>query len=190
MRCSAELTGARGALRDATPTPGRRSSSCAGEGARLWDAEGNEYLDFFAGLSVHNAGHCHPRIVAAIARAGGDAGRLLEPLLLASRRCGSAERLAESSLGGTRLPLQLGRRGERVRDQAGPQARPRATVIERPEIVTLDGAFHGRTLGALAATPKLARDDLFGPAAAGLRRRCARRPRRPCARRSASAPRR
>ena len=38
-----------------------------GSGALLWDADGKEYLDFFAGLSVHNAGHCHPRIVAAIA---------------------------------------------------------------------------------------------------------------------------
>ena len=37
-----------------------------GEGTRLWDSDGKEYLDFFAGLSVHNAGHCHPRIVAAI----------------------------------------------------------------------------------------------------------------------------
>jgi len=37
-----------------------------GLGAQLWDADGKEYLDFFAGLSVHNAGHCHPRIVAAI----------------------------------------------------------------------------------------------------------------------------
>ena len=37
-----------------------------GEGARLWDADGKEYLDFFSGLSVHNAGHCHPRIVDAI----------------------------------------------------------------------------------------------------------------------------
>ena len=37
-----------------------------GEGARLWDSDGNEYLDFFAGLSVHNAGHCHPAIVDAI----------------------------------------------------------------------------------------------------------------------------
>ena len=36
-----------------------------GSGALLWDVDGKEYLDFFAGLSVHNAGHCHPRIVAA-----------------------------------------------------------------------------------------------------------------------------
>ena len=36
-----------------------------GEGARLWDSEGNEYLDFLAGISVLNVGHCHPRVVEA-----------------------------------------------------------------------------------------------------------------------------
>src|SRR3954470_24442806 len=70
-----------------------------GDGARLWDADGREYLDFFAGLSVHNAGHCHPRIVAAIAeqagRFGGSSNLFYsEP---AMRLC---ERLARSSLGG------------------------------------------------------------------------------------------
>jgi acetylornithine/N-succinyldiaminopimelate aminotransferase len=45
-----------------------------GEGARLWDSEGREYLDFFSGLSVHNAGHCHPRIVEAIAQQAGRLG--------------------------------------------------------------------------------------------------------------------
>ena len=37
-----------------------------GEGATLWDADGNEYLDFLAGISVCNTGHCHPHVVAAI----------------------------------------------------------------------------------------------------------------------------
>ena len=60
--------------RYAMPTYARASVEFVrGEGARLWDAEGREYLDFFAGLSVHNLGHCHPRIVAAIA---GQAGTL------------------------------------------------------------------------------------------------------------------
>ena len=70
-----------------------------GEGARLWDAEGKEYLDFFAGLSVHNAGHCHPRIVAAVREqvgAFGGSSNLFpsEP----ARRL--SERLSSSSLGG------------------------------------------------------------------------------------------
>ncbi|HYY73737.1 MAG TPA: aminotransferase class III-fold pyridoxal phosphate-dependent enzyme, partial [Solirubrobacterales bacterium] len=48
------------------PTYGRAPVEFVrGSGARLWDAEGREYVDLFAGLSVHNAGHCHPRIVAA-----------------------------------------------------------------------------------------------------------------------------
>ena len=46
-----------------------------GGGARLWDDEGREYLDFFSGLSVHNAGHCHPRIVEAVAEQVGRRGR-------------------------------------------------------------------------------------------------------------------
>jgi acetylornithine/N-succinyldiaminopimelate aminotransferase len=37
-----------------------------GAGARLWDADGQEYLDFLAGISVCNTGHCHPRVVAAV----------------------------------------------------------------------------------------------------------------------------
>src|SRR3954453_8188581 len=38
-----------------------------GEGARLWDSEGREYLDFLAGIAVCGVGHCHPRVSAAIA---------------------------------------------------------------------------------------------------------------------------
>jgi acetylornithine/N-succinyldiaminopimelate aminotransferase len=137
-----------------------------GDGARLWDAEGREYLDFFAGLSVHNLGHCHPRIVAAIAaQAGTLAGTsnlyYSEP---AMRLC---ERLAESSLGGR---VFLANTGTEASECAIKLVRKRAHErgIAEPEIVSLDGAFHGRTLAALAATPKLAREDLFGPLPQGF----------------------
>ena len=43
----------------------------ARQGARLWDAEGNEYLDFLCGISVTNLGHCHPRVVAAVREQAG-----------------------------------------------------------------------------------------------------------------------
>jgi predicted acetylornithine/succinylornithine family transaminase len=137
-----------------------------GEGARLWDAEGREYLDFFAGLSVHNAGHCHPRIVAAIteqaARFAGSSN-----LFYAEPAMRLSERLAESSLGGR---VFLCNSGAEASEGAIKLVRKRAHArrIEAPEIVTLDGAFHGRTLGALAATPRLARDDLFGPLPRGF----------------------
>jgi len=137
-----------------------------GLGARLWDAEGKEYLDFFAGLSVHNAGHCHPRIVAAISdqakRLGGVSNLYYtEP---AMRLC---ERLAGSTLGGK---VFLCNSGAEANECAIKLVRKRAHArgVQAPEIVVLADAFHGRTLGALAATPKLARQDLFGPLPAGF----------------------
>jgi acetylornithine/N-succinyldiaminopimelate aminotransferase len=137
-----------------------------GEGARLWDCEGREYLDFFAGLSVHNAGHCHPRIVEAIREqaatfAGSSNLYYSEP---AMRLC---ERLSASSLGGK---VFLANSGTEANECAIKVVRKHAHArgIDRPEIVVLDGAFHGRTLAPLAATPKLAREDLFGPLPGGF----------------------
>jgi acetylornithine/N-succinyldiaminopimelate aminotransferase len=137
-----------------------------GEAWRLWDSDDNEYLDFFAGLSVHNAGHCHPAIVAAIReQAGRFAGSsnlyYSEP---AMRLC---ERLAESSLGGKVFLVNTGTEASEcaiklVRKHAHGRG------VAEPEIVVLDHGFHGRTLGALAATARLAREDLFGPLPRGF----------------------
>jgi acetylornithine/N-succinyldiaminopimelate aminotransferase len=137
-----------------------------GEGARLWDSEGREYLDFFAGLSVHNAGHCHPRIVAAIReQAGLLAGT--SNLYYSAPALRLCERLVGSSLGGQAF---LANSGAEANECALKLVRKRAhrRGIDRPEVVVLDHAFHGRTLGALAATPGLARDDLFGPLPEGF----------------------
>ena len=137
-----------------------------GEGARMWDSAGREYLDFFAGLSVHNAGHCHPAIVAAITE---QAGRMAgsSNLFYSGPAMQLSERLAESSLGGR---VFLCNSGAEASEGAIKLVRKRAHLagIDQPEMVSLDGAFHGRTLAALAATPKLARDDLFGPLPRGF----------------------
>jgi acetylornithine/N-succinyldiaminopimelate aminotransferase len=137
-----------------------------GEGTRLWDSDGKEYLDFFAGLSVHNAGHCHPRIVAAVRD---QVGRLAGASNLfysepAMRLC---ERLSASGLGGK---VFLCNSGTEANECAIKLVRKRAHArgVERPEVVVLDGGFHGRTLAALAATSRLARDDLFGPLPEGF----------------------
>ena len=70
-----------------------------GSGCRLWDSEGNEYLDFLAGISVLNVGHCHPRVVEAIQE---QAGRLthVSNLYYTEPAMKLSARLAESSLGG------------------------------------------------------------------------------------------
>jgi acetylornithine/N-succinyldiaminopimelate aminotransferase len=137
-----------------------------GEGTRLWDADGREYLDFFAGLSVHNAGHCHPAIVEAITRQTGRLGGVSN-LFYTEPAMRLAERLAESSLGGK---VFLCNSGLEANECALKLARKRAhrIGIDEPEVVVLDRAFHGRSIATLAATPRLARDDLFGALPAGF----------------------
>jgi acetylornithine/succinyldiaminopimelate/putrescine aminotransferase len=70
-----------------------------GEGTRLWDDEGNEYLDFLTGISVAQIGHCHPRVVEAVRE---QAGRLMHVGNLYYTEPGIrlAGRLSECSLGG------------------------------------------------------------------------------------------
>ncbi len=70
-----------------------------GEGARLWDVDGNEYLDFLCGISVTNIGHCHPRVVAAVRE---QTGRLMHAsnLFYTEPAMRLAERLSRSSLRG------------------------------------------------------------------------------------------
>lgn len=138
-----------------------------GEGSRLWDVDGNAYLDFFSGLGVQNAGHCHPRITEAIRE---QAGRLVgvSNLYYSAPGLQLAERLSRSSLRG---PVFLCNSGAEANEAAIKLARKRAHAkgIEEPEIIVLDGGFHGRTVATLTASPKIARADLFGPLPGGFR---------------------
>ena len=138
-----------------------------GSGARLWDTDGKEYLDFFAGLGVMNAGHCHPRITAAIRE---QAGRLVgvSNLYFSEPGIRLAARVSESSLGGR---VFLCNSGAEANEAAIKLARKHAhgRGISEPEIVVLDGAFHGRTVATLTASPRIARDELFGPLPPGFR---------------------
>ncbi|MFN8113673.1 MAG: acetylornithine transaminase [Solirubrobacterales bacterium] len=137
-----------------------------GEGSLLWDSEGAEYIDLFSGLSVHNAGNCHPHIVAAIADQAATLGGTSN-LFYSEPAMRLTERLVASSLGGRAF---LCNSGAEANECAIKLVRRHAhgRGIERPEIVVLDFAFHGRTMAALAATPRLAREDLFGPLPAGF----------------------
>lgn len=137
-----------------------------GEGSRMWDSEGREYLDLFAGLSVHNAGHCNPRIVAAITdQVGRIAGS--SNLFYSAPAMELSERLVEGSLGGRAFLCNSGAEANECAIKLV-RRRGHARGISSPEIVVLDQAFHGRTLASLAATPRLAREDLFGPLPPGF----------------------
>jgi len=137
-----------------------------GEGCRAWDSDGRQYLDFFSGLSVHNAGHCHPRIVAAISeQAATFAGS--SNLFYSEPAMRLHERLSELGLGGRGF---LCNSGTEANECAIKLVRKRAHLrgIDEPRIIVLEGGFHGRTLGSLAATVKLARPERFGPLPAGF----------------------
>jgi acetylornithine/N-succinyldiaminopimelate aminotransferase len=137
-----------------------------GEGARLWDADGNEYLDFVSGVSVCSVGHCHPAVVEAVRE---QAGRLIHVSNLFYTEPGVrlAERLCESSLGGRAF---LTNSGTEANECAIKLARKHAhrRGISEPQIVSLERAFHGRTMGSLAATPGLAANPDFAPMLPGF----------------------
>jgi predicted acetylornithine/succinylornithine family transaminase len=138
-----------------------------GEGALLWDADGNEYLDFLAGISVCSIGHCHPAVVAAVTD---QTARLMHVsnLFYTEPMARLAQRLSESSLGGR---VFFANSGTEANECAIKVARKHAhgRGVSAPEIVSFEGEFHGRTYGALAATPGLAGNEALGPMLAGFR---------------------
>jgi predicted acetylornithine/succinylornithine family transaminase len=133
-----------------------------GEGVTLYDRDGAAYLDFLAGISVVNAGHCHPRVVDAVRQ---QATRLwhVSNLFYTEPGVRLAERLAESFEPGARAFLC----------NSGAEANEAAIKLARKrrrggEIVVLEHAFHGRTLGALSATPQREKQDPFQPLVPGF----------------------
>jgi predicted acetylornithine/succinylornithine family transaminase len=133
-----------------------------GQGTRLWDSEGNEYLDFLCGISVTSLGHCHPAVVAAVRE---QAGRLMHTsnLFYTEPAMRLAERLAGSSLGGKVYFANSGAEANEAAIKLARKARPGG------EVVVLRGAFHGRTYGALSATPQEAKQAPFAPLVPGFR---------------------
>jgi predicted acetylornithine/succinylornithine family transaminase len=138
-----------------------------GEGTLLWDSEGKEYLDFLAGISVCSVGHCHPAVVAAVREQAGELMHVSN-LFYTEPMVRLAERLSESSLGGR---VFLSNSGTEANECAIKIARKKAHLrgVESPEIVSFERDFHGRTYGALAATPKMAENRALGPMLPGFR---------------------
>ena len=132
-----------------------------GEGARLWDSDGKDYLDFVAGISVCSVGHCHPAVVEAV-REQVSVLTHTSNLYLTEQGVRLAQRLCESSLGGRAF---LCNSGTEANECAIKLVRKHAhgRGIAAPEIVVLEGAFHGRTMASLSATPGLATNESFAP---------------------------
>ena len=132
-----------------------------GEGSRLWDADGNEYLDFLVGISVVQLGHSHPALVEAVTR---QAATLMHVgnLFYSEPQFRLAKRLSELSLGGKVFFSNSGAEANECAIKLARRHRPGG------EIVVLTDAFHGRTLGALSATPQRDKQEPFEPLVPGF----------------------
>lgn len=133
-----------------------------GLGCRLWDCDGNEYLDFLAGISVLNVGHCHPLVIDAVCE---QAARLthVSNLYYTEPAMRLSAALARSSLGGGVFLCNSGAEANEAAIKLARRARPGG------EIVVLRDAFHGRTYGALSATPQKSKQAPFAPLVPGFR---------------------
>jgi acetylornithine/N-succinyldiaminopimelate aminotransferase len=132
-----------------------------GEGTRLWDAGGTEYLDFQTGLAVTSLGHSHPAVVAAIQE---QAARLVHVgnLFYSEPGMRLARRLSESSLGGK---VHFANSGTEANEAALKLARK---AKQGGNVVSVHRAFHGRTYGSLSATPQEAKQAPFAPLVPGF----------------------
>lgn len=137
-----------------------------GEGAYLWDADGNRYLDFLAGIAVNSLGHAHPAFVEAIASQAATLAHVSNyfatppQLALAAR----LKRLAGTGESGR---VYFGNSGAEANEAAFKLARLHGG-IERPRILALTDAFHGRTMGTLALTGKPYMQEPFLPMTPGV----------------------
>ena len=133
-----------------------------GDGCRVWDADGHEYLDFGGGIAVVSLGHCHPAPLAA-------AKAQLERLWHVSNlyRTEPAEELAaalSARFGGAQTFFCNS--GAEAVEAALKYARK---ATGKPGVVALEGGFHGRTLGALSVTGQPAKREPFAPLVSGVR---------------------
>jgi acetylornithine/N-succinyldiaminopimelate aminotransferase len=133
-----------------------------GSGCVLTDSDGVEYLDFLSGIAVCALGHCHPLVVGAVRT---QAARLMHVsnLFTNAPMVRLAERLASSSLGGVVYFANSGAEANEAAIKLMRKARPRG------DIVVVHGAFHGRTYGALSATPQESKQAPFAPLVPGFR---------------------
>jgi len=137
-----------------------------GEGALLFDEQGREYIDLLSGISVTSLGQCAPAVVEAVAVQSRELFHVSN-LFYTEPMVDLAERLSRRSIGG---PVFFCNSGAEANECAIKVARRHAhgRGIEDPQIIVFEGDFHGRTYGALSATPGLAASPALGPMMPGF----------------------
>ena len=133
-----------------------------GQGAKVWDGDGQEYIDLVAGIAVNNVGHCHPEVVKAIKEQAGtlihcsnlywNENQIALAKAITDSSCAEKVFFCNSGAEANEGALKLARRW------ASRQGKP-----EKVQVITALNSFHGRTLGALSATGQTVYQNGFGP---------------------------
>ena len=136
-----------------------------GQGARLWDADDREYLDFASGISGCNLGHCNPRVTEAIRE---QAGKLVHVsnLYMNEVMPRLAEKLITSGMDGV---VFFCNSGAEANEGMSKFARKYGNATGRNEIISMDNSFHGRTLATLAETGRAKYRKGFEPEVPGFK---------------------
>ncbi|WP_206476307.1 acetylornithine transaminase [Microbacterium sp. KRD172] len=155
------------AARDLVLNAGERFALLTrGEGSYLWDDQGKRHLDFLGGIAVTSLGHAHPVFVDAISKQAATLAHVSNyfatppQLELAAR----LKRLAGAGIDGR---VYFSNSGAEANEAAFKLARLHGGA-ERPRIIALENAFHGRTMGSLAITAKAAMRAPFEPMPGGV----------------------
>ncbi|MBI3008605.1 MAG: acetylornithine transaminase [Candidatus Omnitrophica bacterium] len=134
-----------------------------GQGIKVWDSRGREYLDFFPGWAVSGIGHCHPGVVDAVQRQ-------LKKIIHVSNNYYNelqgrlAQKISENSFSGK---VFFCNSGAEANESAIKLARAYGHP-DRYEILSMEGSFHGRTLAAMTATGQEKYHKGFGPLPKGF----------------------
>lgn len=140
-----------------------------GEGCRVWDADGKEYLDFLAGVAVNNLGHCHPKVVAALQKQAAEMihcsnyyhipNQIELAELLCAHSFADKAFFCNSGAEANEAAIKLARK----------YAREKYSDPERYEIITALASFHGRTMATISATGQEKVQKFFDPLLHGFK---------------------
>lgn len=135
-----------------------------GKGSYLWDIHAKKYLDFFPGWGVNNLGHCHPKVMQAVR------DQVSQLIFVANNYYHLAQAKLAKEISARSFPAKI------FFCNSGAEANEAAIKFsrkfgrgERCEIITFENSFHGRTLGALAATGQKKYQSGFEPLPAGFK---------------------
>ena len=146
------------------PTYSRSLVLVKGKGCKVWDAEGREYLDFIAGISVCSVGHCNPKVTAAIRNQAKELVHVSN-LYYTENQGRLAEKLSRHSLGGKCFFCNS---GAEANEGLIKLARLYGHDKGRYEVITMKNSFHGRTLATAAATGQTKVQKGFEPMPIGF----------------------